>query len=358
MTESIARVPWYPLVFPLFYGAVAVFGVLVARHLRVFAAVRPARPFADVPRRTAALLRYAILQTRMFREVRVGVMHYLIFAAFVTLGIGVASAVTGGLVEAVLAAPARRRDLGGGPLPAQRGGGPGRRRPGLRAGAAARRPAGAPHPGPLGDRDPPPDRRRSSVPSWARSATRRRATARCPGRSSRTRSAPRCAGVDPGRSWRRSSPLHWWAHLALVAAFLAWLPTTKHLHVVTSFFNVYLRKLEPRGALPAMDLEAEDATYGLRTLGDLAWKDVLDGFTCTECGRCQDACPANFTGKPLDPKALVMGIRHLADEAERGLHSSRTRRRAGTRRRRRRPARGVRSRSCPARSPRRRSGTA
>ena len=95
------------------------------------------------------------------------------------------------------------------------------------------------------------------------------------------------------------------------ATFLVWLPTTKHLHVVTSFFNVYLRKLEPRGALPAMDLEAVDATYGLRTLGDLAWKDVLDGFTCTECGRCQDACPAHATGKPLDPKALVMGIREL-----------------------------------------------
>ncbi len=113
--------------------------------------------------------------------------------------------------------------------------------------------------------------------------------------------------------------VHWWAHVVLVAAFLVWLPTTKHLHVVTSFFNVYLRKLEPRGALPPMDLEAEDATYGLRTLADLAWKDVLDGFTCTECGRCQDACPAHLTGKPLNPKELVMGIRHVADAAEHGL---------------------------------------
>ncbi len=126
------------------------------------------------------------------------------------------------------------------------------------------------------------------------------------------------AGLDPGLL-EALFALHWWAHVILVAAFLVWLPTTKHLHVVTSFFNVYLRKLEPRGALPAMDLEAEDATYGLRTLADLAWKDVLDGFTCTECGRCQDACPAHFTGKPLNPKELVMGIRHVADAAERGL---------------------------------------
>ncbi len=124
------------------------------------------------------------------------------------------------------------------------------------------------------------------------------------------------AGADPALL-EALFAAHWWAHIALVAAFLAWLPTTKHLHVVTSFFNVYLRKLEPRGALPAMDLEAEDATYGLRTLGDLAWKDVLDGFTCTECGRCQDACPATRPGKPLDPKALVMGIRH-ADAASAG----------------------------------------
>jgi Fe-S oxidoreductase len=128
----------------------------------------------------------------------------------------------------------------------------------------------------------------------------------------------RLTGVDPA-VLEALFALHWWAHMILVAAFLVWLPTTKHLHVVTSFFNVYLRKLEPRGALPAMDLEAEDATYGLRTLADLAWKDVLDGFTCTECGRCQDACPAHFTGKPLNPKELVMGIRHVADAAERGL---------------------------------------
>ena len=127
------------------------------------------------------------------------------------------------------------------------------------------------------------------------------------------------AGIDPA-VLEALFALHWWAHVVFVCAFLVWLPLTKHLHVVTSFFNVYLRKLEPRGALPAMDLEADDATYGLRTLADLGWKDVLDGLTCTECGRCQDACPAHATGKPLDPKALVMGIRHLSDAAEAGLN--------------------------------------
>jgi Fe-S oxidoreductase len=69
-----------------------------------------------------------------------------------------------------------------------------------------------------------------------------------------------------------------------------------------------------------MDLEREDATYGLKSLQDLGWKDLLDGFTCTECGRCQQACPAWATGKPLNPKTFIMGIRDMAVDAEHGLN--------------------------------------
>ncbi len=65
-----------------------------------------------------------------------------------------------------------------------------------------------------------------------------------------------------------------------------------------------------------MDLEDETATFGLKTLQDLGWKDVLDGFTCTECGRCQEACPAWNTGKPLNPKTFIMGIRDMSEAAE------------------------------------------
>ena len=113
--------------------------------------------------------------------------------------------------------------------------------------------------------------------------------------------------------------LLWWGHIAVLAVFLVFIPTNKHFHVYTSFFNVYLRKLAPRGQLPAMDLEAEDATFGVRTLGDFRWKDLLDGFTCTECGRCQEACPAYATGKPLNPKLLIMGIREMSKSAEAGI---------------------------------------
>ncbi len=317
MTESLARVPWYPLVFPLFYGALAVFALLMVRHLRVFAAARPARPFADVPRRTAALVRYALVQTRMFRDARAGVMHYAIFAAFVLLSLGVASAASGGLVEAVLAAPFDgaiwAAVLLGRNLAAVAA-------LGAVAYALVRRLVVRPARLTLS---------RSGIAILlliggivaAELGALSYEAARygpLPGALVTNALGSGLAGTDPGLL-EALFAIHWWAHVALVATFLAWLPTTKHLHVVTSFANVYLRKLEPRGALPAMDLEAEGATYGLRTLADLAWKDVLDGFTCTECGRCQDACPAHFTGKPLNPKELVMGIRHLADAAERGL---------------------------------------
>ena len=102
----------------------------------------------------------------------------------------------------------------------------------------------------------------------------------------------------------------------MLAAFLLYIPTNKHFHVYTSFVNVWFRKLAPRGELPKMDLEDETATFGLKTLQDLGWKDVLDGFTCTECGRCQEACPAWNTGKPLNPKTFIMGIRDMSEAAE------------------------------------------
>jgi len=111
----------------------------------------------------------------------------------------------------------------------------------------------------------------------------------------------------------------WWAHVVLVSAFLVYLPMSKHLHIATAFPNIWYRKLRPRGELPVMDLEREDATFGLKSLQDLGWKDLLDGFTCTECGRCQQACPAWNTGKPLNPKTFIMGIRDMSVEAEHGL---------------------------------------
>ena len=95
-----AEVPFYPLVFPLFWGAVVFFCLAMARHLRVFAAVRAEgpSPFADVPRRFVGLIRYAFIQTKMFKDARAGLMHAGIFWGFVLLTIGTANVVTGGII--------------------------------------------------------------------------------------------------------------------------------------------------------------------------------------------------------------------------------------------------------------------
>jgi Fe-S oxidoreductase len=318
VTESLAHVPAWFLAPLLFWGAAALFGLQMARHLRVMGAVRPSRPFADVRRRTVALVRYALLQARMFRDRGAGAWHYAVFATFVLLGVGVASAATFGLVELVLAWPldgaiwAALLSLRNVAAVAALGG---------VAFFLVRRVLLRPARLTLS---------RSGIvillliggivaAELGALAYEAALYGPLPGAAITNAIGAALADVDPALL-EALFAVHWWAHLAFVAVFLAWLPSTKHLHVATSFFNVYLRKLEPRGALPAMDLEAEDATYGLRTLADLGWKDVLDGLTCTECGRCQDACPAHATGKPLNPKALVMGIRDLSDEAEHGLH--------------------------------------
>ena len=318
MFPTFAHVTAYPLVFPLFYGAVVIFGVVMARHLRIFAVARPSRPFANVPRRVVSLVEYALAQRKMFRDLRAGLLHAGIFWGFVLLTIGTANIVTGGLVQAVISWP-----LDGA----------------LWVAVSAMQNIVA-----------------VIVLASIVWAFERRLISR-PRRLTYTRDALLILGMIGGvvaaellaqaaeaarfgdvpgafvanllaiplRSLGTSLVeglflVLWWGHIGLVAAFLVYLPFSKHLHIVTSFPNIYLRKLAPRGELPAMDLEAEDATFGLRTLQDLGWKDLLDGFTCTECGRCTEACPANMTGKPLNPKEMIMGIRHMSIEAEHGLN--------------------------------------
>ena len=102
-----AEVPYYPLVFPLFWGAMAIFVLAMARHLRVFAAARAEgpSPFADIPRRFVGLMQYAFIQTKMFKDWRAGLMHAGIFWGFVLLTIGTVNIVTGGIVEQILSIP-------------------------------------------------------------------------------------------------------------------------------------------------------------------------------------------------------------------------------------------------------------
>ncbi len=107
----------------------------------------------------------------------------------------------------------------------------------------------------------------------------------------------------------------WWTHIGIVLLFLNYLPYSKHLHVLTSIPNVYFSKLKPRGALKPINLEAENVEkFGASDVEDLTWKQLLDGYTCTECGRCTAACPANTTGKILSPRKIIMDIRKRLEE--------------------------------------------
>jgi Fe-S oxidoreductase len=103
----------------------------------------------------------------------------------------------------------------------------------------------------------------------------------------------------------------WWVHVVTVLGFAAYLPQSKHLHIVTTLPNVFFRSQRPRGALRFVDKIEEQETFGAATLRDLSWKQHLDGYTCTECGRCSDNCPALATGKPLDPQKIVLDLRDL-----------------------------------------------
>jgi len=113
-----------------------------------------------------------------------------------------------------------------------------------------------------------------------------------------------------------------WAHVLLILGFLVYIPYSKHLHIITSAINVFFTNTKPRGTLRPLkiDMEAletsdEMPVLGAATIKDLTWKQNLDLYTCTECGRCQNVCPAWNTGKPLSPKLLVMNLRdHLFDE--------------------------------------------
>jgi Fe-S oxidoreductase len=319
MFPFFEHVPGYPLVFIVFWGAALFFGLAMARHLRVFAAARAEgpSPLDNVPARLVGLIQYAFIQTKMFKDARAAILHWGIFWGFVLLTVGTANVVTGGLVQAVISIPfdgllwtlvsgmqnvvavivivsvlwAFERRLISRParltynrdallILAMIGG--------LVAAELF-----------------------AQVFEFARYVDQ-------PGAFIASFLATPLRGL-PAQALEAGFAILWWAHILLVAAFLTYLPSSKHLHIATSFFNIYFRKLKPRGELPAMDLEQEDATFGVRTLADLGWNDLLDGFTCTECGRCQQACPAWSTGKPLNPKTFIMGIRDMSVEAEHGL---------------------------------------
>lgn len=132
----------------------------------------------------------------------------------------------------------------------------------------------------------------------------------------------------------------WWLHIAGIFTFLNYLPYSKHLHILLAFPNAYYARLKPAGEMenmPAVQNEVlyamqpelapagEQATplkFGARDVQDLSWKNLLDAYSCTECGRCSAACPANMTGKQLSPRKIMMATRDRLEEVGRNLNKT------------------------------------
>jgi heterodisulfide reductase subunit C len=128
----------------------------------------------------------------------------------------------------------------------------------------------------------------------------------------------------------------WWGHILMVFAFLNYLPYSKHLHIVLAFPNTYYANLESKGKFTNMeavtnevklmldpsadpfaaatDPSAVPQRFGAKDVTDLSWKNLLDAYTCTECGRCTSSCPANITGKKLSPRKIMMDTRDRLTE--------------------------------------------
>ncbi|GAA4423269.1 (Fe-S)-binding protein [Pontibacter saemangeumensis] len=130
----------------------------------------------------------------------------------------------------------------------------------------------------------------------------------------------------------------WWFHILGILAFMNYLPSSKHFHIIMAFPNVYYSKLLPKGKFttnpaitheikamldpgyqpPAPEVDAEGNAvmqrFGAKDVEDLTWKQLMDAYTCTECGRCTSVCPANITGKLLSPRKIVMDTRDRMEE--------------------------------------------
>ncbi|GLV59410.1 iron-sulfur-binding reductase [Dictyobacter sp. S3.2.2.5] len=101
----------------------------------------------------------------------------------------------------------------------------------------------------------------------------------------------------------------WWLHILTVLGFLIYLPRSKHLHLMATPFNVFFRSYKPKGELPLIENLEDREDYGVSKVEQFTWKQLLDGYACTECGRCNTVCPALNTGKPLYPKEIILGVK-------------------------------------------------
>lgn len=129
----------------------------------------------------------------------------------------------------------------------------------------------------------------------------------------------------------------WWLHIVGILAFLNYLPYSKHLHIMLAFPNAYFGRLDPMGKMTNMENVQNEVKYmmqpelaptgdaapmkfGAKDVFDLSWKNLLDAYSCTECGRCSNACPANQTGKLLSPRKIMMDTRDRLQEVGKNIN--------------------------------------
>jgi Fe-S oxidoreductase len=107
----------------------------------------------------------------------------------------------------------------------------------------------------------------------------------------------------------------WWTHFLIILFFLNVLPFSKHFHVIMSTPNAFFSKTEPRGQLSTLNLEDEALTkFGAERVEEFSWKNLMDSYSCTECGRCNEYCPTATTDKSLRPKSLMISLRAAISE--------------------------------------------
>jgi Fe-S oxidoreductase len=122
-------------------------------------------------------------------------------------------------------------------------------------------------------------------------------------------------GVSTPEGWESFAGGFWWFHCAILFTFTSFIPYSKHQHFVWVWPNIFFRSLKPRGRLRPMEFKDDAESFGAGKVQDFTWKQLLDGYTCVECGRCSSQCPASTTGKPLDPRLIIKHLKTAVTEA-------------------------------------------
>ena len=117
-----------------------------------------------------------------------------------------------------------------------------------------------------------------------------------------------------GGTWERLHTVFWWIHSLTLFSFMVYLPFSKHQHLIWVWPNMFFKHFKSTGRLRPMEFSEDAESFGVGNVKEFTWKQLLDGITCVECGRCTSVCPAAGTGKKLDPRMIVLGVKKAFKE--------------------------------------------